>query len=280
MSGNNGRYTAIVLAAQRYRTGDPLAPFCDNGNKCLIDMAGRPMIEWVLETLLNAPQIARVLISTDDDRLLDALPDFANAIADGRIALVESGSNLFVSVERALDGPVDARFPAIITTADNPLLTKEMVAHFCTELERADVDAAIAMTPADLLRAEHPEGQRRFYAFTDGEYSNCNLYAINRAKAVAAASMFREGGQFRKKAVRILRAFGLFNFLLYFLGRLSLDDVGLRLSRTFKARIGFVRMPFSEACIDVDNERTLRIARAILDQRLAAEQAPVARAAG
>lgn len=276
------RYTALVLAAQRLRRGaeDPLAPFCDNGNKCLIDMAGKPMIEWVLDTLLSAPQIARIVISSDDDALLDPLPRFAEHLASGRITLVASGPDLFASVEAAMAGPEHERFPAIITTADNPLLTTDMLKHFCAELERTDVDAAIAMTPADLLRAEHPQGQRRFYAFTDGEFSNCNLYAIARPKAVSAAAMFRGGGQFRKKAMRIVRAFGVFNFLLYFLHRLSLDDVGVRLSKTFGCHIGIVRMPFSEACIDVDNERTMRIARQILEARLAEQTPAQAQVAG
>ncbi|MEM9386142.1 MAG: nucleotidyltransferase family protein [Pseudomonadota bacterium] len=273
-------YTAVVLAAQRRGADDPLAPFCDNGNKCLIDMAGKPMVEWVLDTLLSAPQIARIVISSDDETLLAPLPRFDDDVASGRISLVASGPDLFASVEAALAGPEAARFPAIITTADNPLLTPAMLEHFCAELERTDVDAAIAMTPADLLRAEHPNGQRRFYAFTDGEFSNCNLYALTRPKAVGAAAMFRGGGQFRKKAMRIVRAFGVFNFLLYFLHRLSLDDVGVRLSKTFGCQVGFVRMPFSEACIDVDNERTMRIARKILEARITANTPAQVLAAG
>lgn len=267
-----GRYTALVLAADRGDPADPLAPFSEHGNKCLIEIAGRPMIAWVIEALLSAPEIADVLISTDDQRLLERLPEFAAERTSGRLRCVAAGPNLFASVELALHGGSTSRCPAIVTTADNPLLTPAMLAHFCRTVEVAAVDAAIAMTRAEVMRAEHPDGQRRFYAFRDGEFSNCNLYAVVTDDAIAAAAMFRGGGQFRKKTIRVIRAFGLTSFLLYRLGRLSLDGVARRLSRLFGSRIGFVEMPFAEACIDVDNERTLRIARAILARRVYAAE--------
>jgi CTP:molybdopterin cytidylyltransferase MocA len=260
-------YCAVVLAADRRDPADPLAGYSNGGNKCLIDIAGRPMIAWVLRTLLAAAEVREVLVSTDDANLLDHVPGFEAARADGRLRVVPAGGNLFASVEAALRFENQGRCPAIITTADNPLLTTDMLTHFCRETQALDGDAAIAMTRAEVMRAVHPDGQRRFYAFSDGEFSNCNLFAIMNDDAVRAAEMFKGGGQFRKKALRIVRAFGAWNFLLYKLQMLSSIKVGERLSAIFGSRIVLVTMPFAEACIDVDNERTLLLARAVMGKR-------------
>jgi GTP:adenosylcobinamide-phosphate guanylyltransferase len=260
-------FTALVLAADRRDPRDPLAAASRGGNKCLIDIVGRPMLAWVLDALLQAPEIDDVLVSTDDADLLSRLPEFHDACALGRLRVVPSGPNLFASVEQALTDAARPRCPALVTTGDHPLLTPAMVAYFCREISARDTDAAIAMTRAEVMRAVHPDGQRRFYAFSDGEFSNCNLYAIVSPRAIAAARMFEGGGQFRKNALRILRAFGVLNFLRYRLRLLSLDGLGERLSRVFGARIRMVTMPFAEACIDVDNERTLALAREVLGNR-------------
>ena len=261
-------YTALVLAAQRQHADDPLAHRSGGRNKNFIPIAGRPMIDWVLETLLDHERIRQVVVSIEEPELLRELPRVRQAIEDGRLRVSASGSDLYESVRWSLGD--DAAFPAIVTTADNPLLSVAMVDHFCRLLDKNDPDAAIAMTRADVLRAEYPDGQRRFYDLSDGEYSNCNLYAIRRPEALAAAEMFRGGGQFRKKASRMVRAFGIGTFLRYRFGRLSLDNAAARLSRGFGIDLRFVIMPFAEACIDVDNERTFNVASEILQNRSSA----------
>ncbi|MCY4155290.1 MAG: nucleotidyltransferase family protein [Gammaproteobacteria bacterium] len=255
-------YTVLLLAAQR-RGDDRLSALTGARHKCLIDLHGRPMIAWVLDTLLAAPMVRQVLISIEDASVLAGVSEVAAA----RVQVITSADNLYASVERALTG-APGNCPALITTADNPLLSVEMLTHFCSELERRQADAAATMTRAELMRAKYPEGQRRFYAFRDDEYSNCNLYALANARALHAAKIFQHGGQFRKKIIRTLRAFGLFNVILYKLRALTLNDLAERLSHSFGLRLTFITMPFPEAPIDVDNERTLKIARAIIGQRL------------
>ena len=37
----------------------------------------------------------------------------------------------------------------------------------------------VALARKEDVLAAHPEGQRRFYKFRDGEFSNCNLYGLS-----------------------------------------------------------------------------------------------------
>ena len=59
---------------------------------------------------------------------------------------------------------------------------------------------------------------------------------------------------------------------LYKLRALTLNDLAERLSRRFGIRVTFITMPFPEAPIDVDNERTLKVARTIMGQRVVAQK--------
>ena len=69
------------------------------------------------------------------------------------------------------------------------------------------------------------------------------------------------------KAVRKLRAFGLTNLILCKLRALSLEGFGRGLLSAWGIRVDFVEMPFAEAPIDVDSQRTLGMARAIVKAR-------------
>ncbi len=258
-------YSALVLAAQRPGTIDPLAAKGGVSHKCLIDMDGTPMIERVLKSLKGSKHIGQILISIDDEEALLVLDSIKSDIASGQIKLVASGDNLYESVNRALGK--ETEFPIIICTADNALQTTEMVDHFCAEFSNTEADAGVSITPAELIWSKYPDGQRRPYSLKDGKFSNCNLYGIRSRDCLIAAKPFEGGGQFAKSAQRIIQAFGITNLVLYKYGLLSLDGVFSRISKRLKIKIRPVIMPFAEAPIDVDNERTERIALQILEAR-------------
>lgn len=258
-------YSALVLAARRPGVEDPLAAKAGVSHKCLIDMDGVPMIEHVLTSLIDSDHVRDIFISIDEPEALNNIAMIHDGSAGKPIKILTSLSNLFESVNDALS--VQSRFPVIICTADNALQTGEMVDHFCTAFDAAGTDAAVALTPAEVIWAKYPDGQRRPYTFKDGKYSNCNLFGLRSEKALSTARAFRGGGQFGKSKMRIFKAFGLINLLMYHYTLVTLEGVFTRLSRRFKVSVTPVIMPFAEAPIDVDNERTERIAREILEER-------------
>lgn len=258
-------YTALVLAAKRPGVTDPLAVKGGVSHKCLIDMDGTPMIERVMESLKSSNHIGQILISIDETEALNALESIRNDRKSGRVKMVNSADNLYMSVNLALSE--DTLFPVIICTADNALQTAEMIDHFCTEFSKTQADAGVSVTPAELIWSKYPEGQRRPYTLSDGKFSNCNLYGIRSRDCLVAAKPFEGGGQFAKSAQRIVQAFGLTNLILYKYKRLSLDGVFRRISKRLGITIRPVIMPFAEAPIDVDNERTERIALRVLKAR-------------
>jgi GTP:adenosylcobinamide-phosphate guanylyltransferase len=257
--------SALVLAARRPGIEDPLAVKGGVSHKCLIEMDGVPMITLVLRSLAGSEHVRDIFISIDDPDALDGV----SAIYDGSlgkpVTILKSEENLFESVKKALS--TTERLPVIICTADNALQTSEMVDHFCSHFEQEDCDAAVALTPAEVIWAKYPDGQRRPYTFKDGKYSNCNLFGLRTPQSIAAAEAFRGGGQFGKSKRRIFKAFGLVNLLMYHYTLVSLSDVFHRLSKRFRVRVVPIIMPFAEAPIDVDNERTERIARQVLAER-------------
>lgn len=263
----DGKTATIVMAGRRENSIDPLAAAHGLGDKCLVPVAGRPMIAHVLGTLARSPRIGRIVVSVNRPELLHDVHEVRDLTAQGRLTLVPAETNLVESLLRALDV---AGFPALVTTADHVLLTPDAIAAFLdgTVRERADVGVAFARREAVL--SAHPEGQRRFYTFRDGSYSNCNTYWIGRKEALAAAEVFRHGGQFAKHPGRIVKAFGLLNMLRLRYGIGTLDGAFRRLSKRFGAAVRPIVLADGAMAIDVDNERTLGVAETIFAERAVA----------
>ena len=258
---------AIVLAAQRQGALDPLAARFGTTHKCLIPLHGRPLIAYVLETLGSSAHVGEIVVSVEEEQFPEIAAIAAHLGLAGQVRPVAAQSNIADSVIAAAE---DHDGPFLITTADNALLTERSVAAMARALDRCD--AAMALAQEESVRAAHPEGQRRFYGFRDGGYSNCNLYGIGSRKALSAAEIFRGGGQFAKKARRIVDAFGLVNLLMLRARLVSLDGGLQRISRRIGHRIVPVVLPDGSQAIDVDNDRTYDVVAELLEPRLHARQ--------
>jgi GTP:adenosylcobinamide-phosphate guanylyltransferase len=256
------RFTVIVLAAQRDGRLDPLAAEAGVSHKCLVPIGGRPLLAHVLAALAEVDGIAGIRIAVEPGAEEQLRPI---ALASGLpVAFVAAAATITDSVYAAAEG-TDG--PVVITTADNVLLTPAAVRQVADRLAAGD-DVVIALARKEDVLSAHPQGQRRFYKFRDGEFSNCNLYGLSRP-GLALAETFREGGQFAKNPMRIARAFGLFNLVILRAGLISLDGAMRRLGRRFGVRVSALVLKDGAHAIDVDNARTYSIAAQLLDRRAA-----------
>ena len=108
------------------------------------------------------------------------------------------------------------------------------------------VDGVVMMAEKQDIMAAHPEGQRRFYKFRGGAYSNCNLFWIGRAHAFDAIESFRYGGQFAKRKKDAVRALGSDRSSSLRFGLVTLDGMFRHFSRRFGVnmrRVGGDRRP-------------------------------------
>lgn len=250
----------LILAGRRPGAIDPLAASHGVADKCLVPVAGRPMIAHVLRAAAVS-EAAQIFVSTHHPNLLADLGGPVAEMLGKRLIIVPAAGNLADSV-LAVAG--FATFPLLVTTADNCLLTPEAIAEIAAEATRLEVEAGVALARREDVLAAHPDGQRRFYEFSDVAVSNCNAYWIGHPGALRATEAFRGGGQFVKKPLRLMRAFGLINLLRFRFGLGPIHHVFARISRHMKVEIAPLLVSNGATAIDVDNERSLGVTEALL----------------
>jgi GTP:adenosylcobinamide-phosphate guanylyltransferase len=263
--GDDASFTALVLAGSR-GPDDPVARAAGVPHKCLAPVAGVPMALRVVEALAASPGIDRIAVALEDPALVDQLPALRPLIAAGRCVLLATAATPSLSVQRAL-GELTDPLPLLVTTGDHPLLTPEIVAHFCAAARATAADLVAGLASAAAIRAAYPDAQRTYLRFREERYSGANLFAVLQPEGRRAVAFWRRVEQERKRPWRLVRAFGWRPLLAYLLGRLTLDDALARASSVIGARLAAVVLPQAEAAIDVDKPADLELVETILARR-------------
>jgi GTP:adenosylcobinamide-phosphate guanylyltransferase len=188
-------------------------------NKCLIPVAGVPMLKRVAGAVRQSGLATRTVVSIED-------PEMARELLGDRALVVQSaesapGSVLAAFSERAVT------FPLLITTGDHALLTPAMVSHFCAEAEKSGADFCAGLATAETILAAYPQSVRTFFTFGADRVSGCNLFALNSEKALALIARWQYLEQVRKKPWRLVAAFGLAPLVQFLLGRSRASCISL-----------------------------------------------------
>jgi GTP:adenosylcobinamide-phosphate guanylyltransferase len=258
-------FAALVLGGSRPGVVDPLAAARAVSHKCLLPVAGIPMLDRVVGALSASDRIGAIVLLLDPAMPLDALPATSAALARGRACVVPTAPSPSLSVLAGVER-LD-RFPVLVTTADHPLLDPAIIERFCAAATGSDAAILIGVAPAAALLASYPESRRTFWRFRDGCFSGANLFGLMRPDALPAVRFWREVEAERKRPWRIARRFGLWPLLAYLSGRLSLADALALAGRTAGARAAPVVLPIAEAAIDVDKPADLELVERILAAR-------------
>lgn len=258
-----GRWTAIVLAGRRPGI-DPLAQHFTVEYKALIDADGEPMLGRVVRSLTLCPEVGRVIVLAQDIDAIMSDPRLAWLGDHSSILGLASGDGISRSIQTAIAQQV-RRWPVLVTTADNVLLTPEILSHFIEEAACCDV--AVAMVARSRLLRSYPSAARSWLKFRDEAYTGANLFALNSRATMRALELWEQVERDRKSLLRVAARFGPWLLLRVVLRSLSVQDAILRAGLRLGLFARPVILPFADAGIDVDKMADHMLAETILRAR-------------
>ncbi len=254
---------ALILAGSR-----GLEAFALNAgvsHKVLLPIAEEAMIFHVVRTLLNTPQVTKIYIAIEEERFLKQVPALAALLRARRINWIPTAESPAASIVKAIT-MIGMDEPLLITTGDHPLLTTEMIDVFLANVPK-DCAFAAALAPADIITAQYPGAIRTFYRLGKERFSGCNLFYAQSEEAAKIADYWRRLESFRKRPLRLIFEIGAFVLARAILGKIDLESACHILSRKMGANVCAVRLPFTEAAIDVDKLDDWKLVENILKQR-------------
>jgi GTP:adenosylcobinamide-phosphate guanylyltransferase len=247
-------WTAVVLAGSRGAV-DPVAQASAVSHKAFVDIAGKPMIAHVLDTLAVSPSIGGTIVVIERSAPELPQPD---------VRRIDAARSPSLS---ALAGFEAAGAPVIVTTADHPLLTVDMVEHFLAAALESGVDVAAGIAFRPIVERAGSTARRTYLRFSDGEVSGCNLFALMTPQARAGMTYWRLLEGKRKHPMQMAWSVGPFTLIRYAFRLLSTRAAAGALGRTAGCRMAMIELPFPDAAHDVDKPADLEFAKVRLTAR-------------
>ena len=257
--------SALILAGRR-EAADPVATAEGVSHKCLVQVAGKPIIEWVIDALEGANAAGRTSLCCDPKTDLGAANVVAQRLANGRLDLVAADSSPVRSVLKAANAMLSP-FPLLIVSSDSALLDSKILRHFCDKALACEEDILIGVARETDITRDLPPTKRTYMRFADGGFSGCNLFMLRTPHALRAIAFWIDMERHRKTPWKLACHFGP-TLLLSLLARRwtfaeALSRIGARLQVTARPII----IPFARAAVDVDKLEDLELVRRLRSER-------------
>ncbi|GIX29897.1 MAG: hypothetical protein KatS3mg124_0369 [Porticoccaceae bacterium] len=242
---------AVILAGER-QLRDALRSHFGVPSKALIAIGGEPMIHRVIGALRRAETVGELWLSGPVREAVEADPRLARDIAAGELAWRPPAATPATSAA-AVMAEIPAERRVLLTTADHPMLSPEVVDHFCRESLASGADVTVGLAPYALVQERFPALKKTVLEFRDGDFCGCNLFAFLTPRGRRVADFWRRIENQRKKPMRLIRLLGWWSVVRYRLGLLSLESALAHLSGILDLRIRPVVLPYAHAAVDVDS---------------------------
>jgi len=261
------KLSVIVLAGDRTKA-DALIEASDGDCKAMIDIDGLPMVRRVLNALRAAQLVKSITLSSPEASETAKDEILTQWIDSGEVGWHEPSASPSTSAFSVMQ-TIPPEEPILVTTADHPLLTQEMVDAFGRQSLADEVDVAVGLAPHALVTEAYPGIKKTVLRFSDGDFCGCNLFAFLTPEGRRAARFWRKIERQRKKPLVVISLLGWWAVIRYRLGLLSLEEALAKLGKRLGLRIRAVVLPYPNAAIDVDSIADLVLVRGAVEKAAA-----------
>lgn len=251
--------TGALVLAGRPNTG-VFADVSDAPVEAVIDIAGQPMINYVLAALKDCPGIDRIVVVGDEAAIRPVL-------SDGEVEFCEPGGSLVANLRTGFAALAGLR-RIMVVTDDAVLMTGPVLHDFqqrCLALA-GDAKFFYAIVAKHSYERQFPDSRRTYVRLRDGVYTGGNVFMVDGNIAQSLLGFVEQLYARRKQPVALARLLGFGIILRYALGRLTVDQLERHVAGMVGAAGRAVIGP-PELGFDVDRPEDLPVAARYLARR-------------
>jgi len=226
---------AIVIAGGIPKPEDPLYEFTQGQPKALLDIAGKPMIQWVLDAISGAETVDRVvLISLSDEAGLECSKPITYLPDQG--GLLE---NVRGGIEKTVEINPQAK-QVLTVSSDIPTIKSGMIDWMVKDNSETDLDLYYTVIPREVMEERFPESKRSYTLLKDAELCGGDLNMIRSSTVHANVDLWDSIIAARKNVFKQAALLGYGNLLLLLSRQLTLAGAVKRVMKKMdkKGRAG------------------------------------------
>jgi GTP:adenosylcobinamide-phosphate guanylyltransferase len=238
---------AIVTAGGIPEPGEPLYEFTRGACKALLDIAGKPMIQWVLDALSGAQTIEGVVVV--------GLPDGSNVICSKPVHFLSNQGDMLENLRAGLIETLKLNPQAqfiLAVSSDIPAVTSEMVDWIVNTAMQTDHDAYYNVITRQVMEARYPSSKRSYVRLRDVEVCGGDMHVIRTMTVTANDNLWKRIIASRKNALKQAALIGYDTLFLLFFHLITLEQAVRLASRRLKISGRAIVCPYAEIGMDID----------------------------
>lgn len=249
-------YDALILAGgenNRHLNHYTSQPF-----EALIEIAGRPMVEFVAEALALSPHVSRIFVAGPAAELKRC--SFPN-----NTVIVDSGRTIMDTIQLGMKALGHENL-TLVVTADIPLLTAAAIDDFIMQCASINADLYYPIVTRSDHERRFPGNKRTYVRLREGTFTGGNIFLVNPSivqKCVQAAEQIIEN---RKNPFKLCCQLGWTFVVQFLLGTLKLKQVEKRVGEILGIQGAVILSQYAELGIDVDKPSDLELVRNCFSQ--------------
>lgn len=264
---------AIVTAGGIPKPDESLYPFTRGRSKALLEIAGKPMAQWVLDALSGSSRIGRVVIvgltETDGKVLRYREPLTFLPNQGGMVNNIKTGVRWVSEHESSATH-------ALIVSSDIPTITSGMVDWEVDTCMQTDHDMYYSVIEQAVMERRFPGSKRTYTPLKDLTVCGGDMNVVATRTVSAAHTLWDQIIEARKSALKQASLIGYEALWLMLTRQLTLaraeQIVGKRLGIRGRALV----CPYAEVGMDVDKASQLEMVQRDLLARAAAVEGEAA----
>jgi molybdopterin-guanine dinucleotide biosynthesis protein A len=260
---------AIVTAGGIPLPEDPLYSYTQGHSKAMLDVAGKPMIQWVLDALAGAKDVDQIVVIglTEKSGLSCAKPISYISNQGSMLA------NVLAGIAKVQEFKPDADY-VLLVSSDIPGLKPEMVDWLVETAMETQDDIYYGVVPRAVMESTFPNSKRTYTKLKDIELCGADLNIAHvRLAGEEYLDMWERLIGNRKSPMRQAATVGFGTLVLLATRQITLDDAVNRVCKRIGIKGRAILWGHAEAGMDVDKPHQLEILREFLSQQAASEGA-------
>lgn len=262
---------AIVLAGGIPQPNEPLYSYTKGDPKALTDVAGKPMIQWVLDALSDAKHVDNVIVvGLSPKNELACKKPLHYLSNQGRML-----ANIVLGVNKALELDKKTDY-VLVVSADIPALKPEMVDWLVETSMETKEDIYYGICTREVMEARFPGSNRTYTKLKGIELCGADINITHVRMATEHLDMWESLIGSRKSPLKQAGIIGLGTLFQVATRSITLEDLVEKVCKRIGISGRAITWPYAEACMDVDKPHQLEIMREDLaEQQRKAERAIV-----
>lgn len=253
---------AIVTAGGIPQPGEPLYEYTLGASKAMLDVVGKPMIQWVLDALEGAKTIDGIVII--------GLPPESEVASTKVIARIPNQGGMVDNIRTGVNKVLEMKPGAqhvLLVSSDIPTITADMVDWVVNTALETDHEAYYNVITRQVMEQRFPGSNRSYMRLRDVEVCGGDMNLIKTSLVTQNDELWNKLVAARKNALKQAALIGYDTLFLVYFRLVDLDGAVKKAAKRLHLTGRAVLCPYAEIGMDVDKPFQLEMVRADLSHK-------------